>query len=160
MVLLRARGPVFCSRVADEGSEMKLIVAGSRTITDFATVNEAIGHFVKTLAHGEIAEIVSGRARGVDKLGEQWACANGVPVAEFPADWKAGKGAGFARNARMAEYADALLAIWDGQSHGTEDMIRRMREAGKLTAVATAHGAGPITFKVYFTRSKGLAEEE
>lgn len=73
-----------------------------------------------------ITEVVSGGAKGVDSLGEVWAHSMGVPVKVFPADWdKHGKKAGFVRNAEMAEYADALIAVWDGQSRGTYDMIRK-----------------------------------
>jgi len=103
----------------------KTIIAGSRTITSYEIVQKAI-----LLAHGagvEITEVVSGKARGIDTLGEEWAKANNVPVAEFPvkpADWKRyGKRAGYLRNQQMGKYAEALIAIWDGKSRGTGHMI-------------------------------------
>ena len=34
-----------------------------------------------------------------------------------------GKKAGYLRNVDMAEYADALVAFWDGKSKGTGHMI-------------------------------------
>lgn len=75
--------------------------------------------------------MVSGGANGVDLLGEQWACSWGIPVKQFMADWsKHGRAAGPIRNRQMAEYADALIAIWDGQSRGTKSMIRESRKAG------------------------------
>jgi hypothetical protein len=31
----------------------------------------------------------------------------------------------------MADYADALIAIWDGKSKGTKNMIKQMEKSGK-----------------------------
>lgn len=101
---------------------MKTIIAGPRNITDILWVIAAV---VSAELDGiTVSEIVSGRARGVDQLGEQFAAANGIPVKGFPADWKQfGKRAGYLRNTQMADYAEALIAIWDGESKGTGHMI-------------------------------------
>lgn len=105
---------------------MKVIIAGSRSITNQQTVVQAIEQ-----SGFDITEVVSGTARGVDRLGEAWAEQNNVPVKRFPADWrKWGYIGGFKRNEQMAEYADALIAIWDGGSGGTRHMIRIARERG------------------------------
>lgn len=102
---------------------MKTIVAGSREITNYQKVYDAIFS-----SPWIITEIVSGGARGVDTLGEQAAAAFGIPIKVFPADWdKLKRAAGPIRNQQMAEYADALIAIWDGNSRGTADMIRQAR---------------------------------
>lgn len=75
---------------------------------------------------------MSGCARGVDILGELWANENGVAIKRFPADWdRWGKSAGFYRNSDMADYCDAAIILWDGESRGTLDMIDRMRRLGK-----------------------------
>lgn len=98
---------------------MKVIVAGSRTITDYYIVKEAIED-----SGFKITEVVCGGANGVDSLGRDWAFFNVISVKEFPANWKKrGKKAGFIRNAEMIEYADALIAVWDGQSKGTKHSI-------------------------------------
>lgn len=98
---------------------MKVIIAGSRTITDPKILAEAI-----TASGFEITEVVSGGAQGVDTLGECWASDNGRKVTCFPAKWKIhGRSAGPIRNGQMAEYAEALIAIWDGKSRGTQNMI-------------------------------------
>jgi hypothetical protein len=102
---------------------MKVIVAGGRDFTNYALVEEAI-----KISGFEISQIVSGKAKGVDTLGEVWALANNVPVEAFPADWSQhGRAAGPIRNKQMAEYADALIAIWDGESKGTANMIQQAR---------------------------------
>lgn len=98
---------------------MRVIIAGSRGITDYNLVKFAIKR-----SGFDITEVVSGTARGVDSLGEKWAQEFGKSVKQFPAEWDTyGRGAGYIRNEEMARYADALIAIWDGTSKGTKHMI-------------------------------------
>lgn len=108
---------------------MKTIIAGSRTITDKAVFVDAM---LSSLDAGiEITEVLSGCAKGVDSLGEKWAQINGFPLHKYPANWeKYGRRAGFLRNMEMAANADALIAIWDGQSKGTKHMIDLAEKAG------------------------------
>ena len=105
---------------------MKTIIAGSRGVTHAEIVEKAI-----LLSQFDITEVVSGTARGVDQLGEAWAEKNHIPIRRFPADWDTfGKSAGMIRNKQMAEYADALIAIWDGESKGTLNMIHVANRLG------------------------------
>lgn len=105
---------------------MKTIVAGSREITDINLVRQAI-----KATPWQITEIVSGAARGVDSLGEAVAREVGLPIKRFPADWNGlGRRAGPLRNIQMAEYADALVAVWDGVSRGTAHMIKEAEKRG------------------------------
>ena len=77
------------------------------------------------LAGFPITEVVSGGSGNVDLLGEKWGLACKLPVSRFTAAWGAyGASAGPRRNRQMAEYADALIAIWDGKSKGTLNMIK------------------------------------
>lgn len=125
---------------------IKLIIAGSRSITDRDIVGKAIAF--AGLQYAQIAEVVSGTAYGVDKLGEWWAEKHNIPIKKFPANWKNVKGkpenqigrnkygsyfrlAGYERNVDMANYADALLAVWKDGSKGTEHMIKTMKELDK-----------------------------
>ena len=107
---------------------MKVIIAGSRTITDYETVCTAIkksGFF--------ISEVVSGGAAGVDKLGEKWALENLTPIKKFAADWKThGKKAGPIRNSEMVKYCEGAIIVFDGSSKGSQDTINKMQKAGKL----------------------------
>ena len=103
---------------------MKVIIAGSRGITDIKLVEEAIRD-----SGFEITEVVSGCARGVDSLGESWAATHGISVKKFPAKWEEnGKKAGYLRNIEMAKYADALIAIWADSSPGTKHMIKAAQD--------------------------------
>jgi YspA, cpYpsA-related SLOG family len=106
---------------------MKIIIAGSRDVTSYEAVAAAVQH--STWAP---TEVVSGCARGVDSLGESWARNHGVAVKDFPANWaEHGVRAGPLRNLDMAEYADALIAVWNGRSAGTRHMIESMHRRGK-----------------------------
>jgi hypothetical protein len=105
---------------------MKVIIAGSRSIEDKEIVYQAI-----TESKFEITEVISGGAKGVDRIAEQWAEENGIPVRVVKPNWKLGRGAGLANNQTMADQADALIAVYDGQSKGTKDMIDTMRRKGR-----------------------------
>jgi hypothetical protein len=105
---------------------MKTIIAGSRTIHTLNLVTTAVARSQFT-----ITEVVSGGAKGVDTLAMTFAHNNQLPLTVMRADWdKFGKSAGFKRNAEMANYADALIAVWDGQSRGTLHMINIAKERG------------------------------
>lgn len=108
---------------------MKTIIAGSR---EFPNV------FMPSILYSAISEcgwevttIVSGTARGVDRLGEIYAEAANIPCERYPAQWnKYGKSAGYKRNVQMTENAEALIAIWDGKSKGTKHMIDIAKSKG------------------------------
>lgn len=107
---------------------MIVIIAGSRdlwVLTDEIDAELAKAGWVPT-------EIVSGGARGIDTAGEFYAKSKSLGLKIFPADWdKLGRRAGFLRNEKMSHYADALLAVWDGQSRGTLNMIECMQRLEK-----------------------------
>jgi hypothetical protein len=106
---------------------LKVIIAGSRNITDYNEMMNALDGI-----NWKINEVVSGAAKGVDQLGEQFAKEYSIPLKQFPADWeKFGRSAGYKRNIDMSKYADALLAIWDGVSVGTKHMIEVMMKQRK-----------------------------
>lgn len=105
---------------------MRVIIAGSRTITNPFTLEMAIEK-----SNMQITEVVSGGAKGVDTLGVLWAQRNKIPIKLFLPDWPLhGKSAGPIRNRAMAQYAQGLIAVWDRQSRGTRDMIEQARLYG------------------------------
>ncbi len=98
---------------------MKIIIAGGRDFDDYERLESVMFDF----EYPEI-EIVSGGARGADKLGETFASRNGIKLTLFPANWgRYGNSAGFLRNETMAKYGDILIAFWNGHSPGTKHMI-------------------------------------
>ena len=112
---------------------MKVIVAGGRNVPEIlgeTGARKKVYASIKSfLTIYSIDEIVSGTARGVDRLGEKWAKDNGVKLTRMPADWdEYGKRAGYLRNEEMAEYADAVILVWDGKSKGTGHMLALAKE--------------------------------
>ena len=114
---------------------MRVIIAGGRDFDHIHYLDKVMVDLFYVSAFGseyfEVEEVVSGTARGADTAGEDWAERHDVPVVKFPADWDThGKGAGFIRNAAMANYADVLVAFWDGESRGTRHMIDTALKGG------------------------------
>ena len=126
----------------------KVIIAGGRDFSDYDFMFKSLSEVFR--GKYEPDEIVSGMASGADALGVVIAKEQGVPVKPFPADWSTHNpemcdgtcsgsrkarpycsNAGHYRNQKMADYADALVAFWDGKSRGTLDMINRMQNADK-----------------------------
>ena len=105
---------------------MKYIIAGGRDFNNYSIVRQTIDRF------SNVDEIVSGDARGADAQGIIYGTQYNIKVVHFPAQWDLyGKSAGFIRNAEMGEYADALIAFWDGKSKGTAHMIKTMKRNNK-----------------------------
>ena len=103
---------------------MRYIIAGGREFSDYALMESSLKNIM-------IDEVVSGGASGADNLGERYAKDHRLELTVFPAEWdKYGRSAGYRRNAKMAEYADALVAFWDGESKGTKHMIDIALEKG------------------------------
>lgn len=125
--------------------QVKLIVAGSRTITDKPFIYTVIEEHLKYLNSYNILQdlktykdliIVSGCAKGVDSVALDWAQENNVKYEEYLAQWINERGirdlsAGFKRNKKMALNSTHLLAIWDGKSRGTSHMIETMEALDK-----------------------------
>ena len=107
---------------------MKIIIAGSREFDNYELLKEKVDYYTQNKSH---VEIVSGCARGADKLGEKYAKERGWQIHEFPAEWKRyGKKAGMIRNQKMVEFADGLICFWNGESRGAKDVINRAEKAG------------------------------
>lgn len=108
---------------------MRVIIAGSRGVRDKKWLLKALS--AAKLEGIRPSVVLSGCAQGADTLGEQWARRNNVPVEEYPAFWHVhGRAAGPIRNRQMAMVADALIALWDGSSRGTENMVYEARRRG------------------------------
>lgn len=109
---------------------MKCIIAGSRSINDYVTLETAIAESGFD-TDANITQVVSGGARGVDALGEEWAYRNHRQLIIFPADWDTyGKTAGIRRNEQMAIWADGLIALHENNSPGTRHMIACAKKRG------------------------------
>lgn len=123
---------------------MKVAIVGDRNVTDYSIIEKAVEQ-----SGFEITEVVSGGAKGVDSLAEQWARDHNVPCKVFKADWdnlrapgavikvnkwrkKYNANAGFARNSDIVAYAEAVIAIQpNGPTSGTQDTVKKTKLAKK-----------------------------
>ena len=114
----------------------KVIIAGSRGFSNYKLLKEKCNEYLREKRKEYNIIIISGGARGADFYGEKYAQDEGFSLEVFLANWnKFGKSAGFRRNEQMAEVADALIAFWDGKSHGTKHMIEIMENKKLLVKV-------------------------
>lgn len=80
----------------------------------------------------ETDEIVSGGARGIDTCARKHAQQKGLKLTEFLPEYeKYAKGAPLKRNDLIVDYADLVVAFWDGKSRGTKYVIERCKKVGK-----------------------------
>ncbi len=106
----------------------RLIIAGSRTITDRKFIQGAMNQAWKDLGP---FQVIAGGARGVDSVAASLANDAGITTTILNADWdKWGKSAGYRRNEAMARVATHLLVVWDGESKGAGHMIDIAEKAG------------------------------
>ena len=101
---------------------MKIAVIGSRNITSI-DIDKHITN---------CDEIVSGGAMGVDSCAEEYAKAKGIKLTVFLPQYKLyGRAAPIIRNKEIVDYADKILAFWDGTSKGTLSVIKYAEKIGK-----------------------------
>lgn len=128
----------------------KVIIAGSRNFNDYKLLCEVMDTYLNDKM--DDIEIVSGTAKGADRLGERYANDRGYGLKKFPADWKNltrpgarvkegsfGKYdclAGHFRNGSMRDYSDAAVVFCVNRSSGSLDMAKKMKEAKKEVLVS------------------------
>ncbi|MBR5134551.1 MAG: hypothetical protein IKV35_03020 [Clostridia bacterium] len=97
---------------------MRVAIVGSRKVP--ADIEEIILSYLPAMT----TEIVSGGADGVDTAAKTVAARLGIPCKEMLPDYaRFGKRAPLVRNDDIIDYADMVLAFWDGKSHGTQYVI-------------------------------------
>lgn len=134
---------------------MKTVIAGSRSLS-LPALQKAV-----KLIDWPVTEAICGCAEGIDQAGWEWARSQGIRVVYFPAwefqrEWAEthrvwpevvhypqngygrDKGNGYARNAAMADYAEALLLVWDGVSKGSLNMREIAEKRGMRVKVWNA----------------------
>ena len=102
---------------------MKVAVIGSRSITAYP---------LEEIIPADTTEIISGGARGVDTLARQYALLHDIPFTEIRPDYaRYSKGAPLRRNMEIIARADMVIALWDGKSTGTAQVIAECHKTGK-----------------------------
>lgn len=99
----------------------KVLIAGGREFNDYDLLKKQCDLILKDVARRDTIVVVSGGARGADKLGEKYANEKGYTIEQYIPDWNGplGKGAGFARNKQMVDVANGVIVFWDQASKGT-----------------------------------------
>lgn len=106
---------------------MRIGIVGSRTLT---LTN------LETYLPEQVTEIVSGGARGVDTCAKEYAIAHNLKYTEFVPEYsRYGRGAPLKRNQQIVEYADMVIAFWDGKSKGTKYTVDYCKKIGKSATV-------------------------
>ena len=104
-------------------------VVGSRGFTDARFLGQTLEDL---RLESPFNTLISGGARGADRLGESWARVNDLSLVVFPAEWdRHGKRAGYIRNHWIVTAASVVVAFWDGQSPGTKHTIEIAKTMGK-----------------------------
>ena len=117
---------------------VRIIVCGSRTFNDKTYFNKKMDEILPSYLPD--IEIISGKAKGADTLGMEYAKLHHIHLTTFPAQWNIyGKSAGYRRNAEMLNYAKkeipVIIAFWDNKSHGTKHMIETAKKAGTIVHI-------------------------
>lgn len=106
---------------------MKLLIVGSRRIGDFDLtpyINE------------EVTFILSGGAKGIDTVAEQYADKNRISKIILKPQYALyGRSAPLKRNEELVKLADKVLVIWDGESKGTNYTINYSKKLNKPVEV-------------------------
>lgn len=106
---------------------MKIAVIGSRNL-----VADNIGEYLPP----NTTEIISGGAKGIDSCAREYAHKNGIKLTEFLPEYKIyGRFAPLKRNLQIIEYADEVIAFWDGKSKGTKYVIDHCENKDKPVKV-------------------------
>ena len=102
---------------------MKLLIVGSRSITDFD---------LSPYISSDVDTVISGGAGGVDSLAEQYADLHRLSKYILRPRYDLyGRAAPLKRNEQMVDIADALLVIWDGRSKGTQYTLKYAKKMKK-----------------------------
>ena len=134
-------------------SGYRVLVTGSRSWTDYGTVQVEIGQVVaeQMALTGEAyprITVVHGAARGADSLAAKAAADYRLDTEPHPADWRQhGKRAGMIRNAEMVNAgADVCLAFIRDTSPGATHCANLAEKCGipvrRFTDTAEAPGTG------------------
>ena len=113
-------------------NNMKLMIAGSRGITEF----DFTDYIPK-----ETELIITGGASGIDTIAEKYADNHKLSKLILRPKYNIyGKAAPLKRNEEMIALADHVLVVWDGKSRGTKFTIDTAQKMNKpITVITTEH---------------------
>ena len=101
---------------------MRIAIVGSRSILE-----ADLGKYIS-----DTDEIVSGGAVGIDSYAAEYAKKNGLRLTVFLPQYELyGRAAPIVRNKEIVDYADKIVAFWDGKSKGTLSVIKYAEKTKK-----------------------------
>ena len=116
---------------------MNLAIIGSRGFHDYEFLKKEVNQFLEE-NNFVLDNIVSGGAKGADRMAEIYALEYDINMIVYIADWDLhGKSAGYKRNVQIIDNSDAVIAFWDGSSKGTLHSINLAKEKNKQLKVIT-----------------------
>jgi hypothetical protein len=105
---------------------MKILIAGGRDFADKQFLEQYMSKYLE-----DATLVISGTAKGADRLGEKWAQANDIPVDRYPAQWsRYGGAAGPIRNQEMLDKGKPDLVVVFKGGTGSAHMAKIARKAG------------------------------
>ena len=127
---------------------MKLAIVGGRDFTNTVLFNKIIDRLLEREIFIDMTEIVSGGAKGIDTLAENYANKHNLKTNIFLPDWnKYGRSAGFKRNVEIISNADITIAFWDGKSKGTKHSMNITKDFDK-TLIVVKYNVERNKFKI------------
>ena len=110
---------------------MRVAIVGSRHFPDLSRVET----YVESLPAG--TRLVTGSASGVDAAATRIARRRGLAVQVIGAGFEEARdpGVAAARNQRLVDQCDLLVAFWDGRSRGTRSTVERALDSGREVQV-------------------------
>ena len=106
---------------------MKVAIIGSRDL--HMDIEKYIRQYINI---ENITLIISGGARGIDRLAERYAQTYNIPMKIFYPEYeKYGSTAPLRRNIEIVDMADIVVAFWDRESRGTKFVIDYARKSYK-----------------------------
>ena len=110
---------------------MKIAIVGGRDFNDYQLLKKEVDEYIDENKISNIS-IISGGAKGADRLAEKFATEMDFEVIVFKPNYeKYGRGATIVRNSQIIENSDVVFAFWDGQSKGTHDSIKKAVKLAK-----------------------------
>ena len=122
---------------------MIVAIIGSRTFSDYRFFRNKCNQLL-ALSDQTTMTIISGGARGTDRLAERYAREKAIRIKVYQAEWEIlGKTAGFIRNDLMLIDCTHVIAFWDGCSHGTRHMVVKAKLMKKQIRVVIIKNQEP-----------------
>lgn len=117
---------------------MRIAIIGSRT------ADEEIDRAILRYLPPTTTEVISGGAGGVDAAAARIAHELRIPLRVFEPDYAAyGKHAPLMRNLQIVDYADEVLAFWDGASRGSMHVIAECIKQGRPVRIIPLSTVSP-----------------